>query len=109
MENEKDILDYFSKRMPTSNPNEVTPLDLSFMASFDKNFGFRYNLESVTAVEEKGKILQVMVSICPPGSPYLEEGKNLFAAFPFTAFDWNSTEDTIKFNEDDLVILGLQL
>jgi len=49
-----------------------------------------------------------MASICPPGSPYQEE-RSLFAAFPFTTIDWNSTEDTVKFTEDDLVTLGLSL
>lgn len=42
------MLAYFIKKMPTSNPNELVPLDLTFFSAFDKNFGFRYNLESIT-------------------------------------------------------------
>ena len=89
------------------NPNGLNFIDLSYLASFDKNFGFRYNCEAITSIEDKGKIFQIIVSICPPGSPYSEENKSLFASFPFTSIDWNSTEDNIKFTEDDLVILGL--
>lgn len=51
----------------------------------------------------------MIASVCPPSSPYLQANKSLYAAFPFVRFDWGSTEETIKFIEDDLVIVGLQL
>lgn len=56
-DNEEDIIYYFSNKMSTINITDIPPLDLNFMISYDKNFGFRYNLKSITSIEDKGKIL----------------------------------------------------
>ena len=56
-DNEDDIIYYFSNKLSTINIPDIPPLDLNFMISYDKNFGFRYNLESITSIEDKGKIL----------------------------------------------------
>ncbi len=95
--------------MSTINITDIPPIDLNFMAVYDKNFGFRYNLHQITGIEDKGKLFQVIASVNPPSSPYLQADKSMYAAFPFIKFDWSSTEETINFVDDDLVIVGLEL
>lgn len=56
-DNEDDIIYYFSNKMSTINIPDIPPLDLNFMISYDKNFGFIFNLKSITSIEDKGKIL----------------------------------------------------
>lgn len=68
--NERAITDYFGYKMPTPDPNEIMPLDLVFMSTYDKNFGFRYNIDSITGIQEMGKLFQVLACVCPPASPY---------------------------------------
>lgn len=99
----RGLLQYFSKKMPTVIPYDIPPLDLTFLISYDKNFGFRYLLDSIVNIgpSEQGKLLfSVLASVCPPASPYAAK-KTLTAAFPFVNFEWNSTVEQIKFIDDD--------
>ena len=48
-------------------------------------------------------------SIVPPGSPYIDGKRTMFAAFPFSFCDWDSKQDFIKFMEDDIVLNGLEV
>ena len=58
---------------------------------------------------EQGKIWQVMTSIVPPASPYQDQNRSMFAAFPFSFIDWDSKIDHIQFMEDDIVMNNLAL
>ena len=50
-----------------------------------------------------------MTSIVPPASPYQEQNRSMFAAFPFSFIDWDSKVDHIQFMEDDIVMNNLAL
>ena len=54
--NEEEIINYFAIKLSTFNAADIQPLDLNYLAAYDKNFGFRYNLECITGIEDKGKI-----------------------------------------------------
>lgn len=50
-----------------------------------------------------------MSSIVPPASPYQEQNRSMFAAFPFSFIDWESRVDHIQFMEDDIVMNNIAL
>ena len=101
------MLDYFKQKL--KNTNNPTLLDMNFYSSYIPKIGFRYNLEALVGVQSKNQLYQVLGSIVPPGSPYVNDKRTMFAAFPFSFCDWDSKQDFIKFNEDDIVLNGLEV
>lgn len=84
-------------------------LDYNFFSSFESEIGFRYNLEALCNAQETNCIFMVLASVCPPGTPYSNQSKTLQAAFPFIKMKWDSKEDQITFEEDDIMLNGLPL
>mmetsp|Transcript_27927 Transcript_27927/g.37295 ORF Transcript_27927/g.37295 Transcript_27927/m.37295 type:complete len:240 (-) Transcript_27927:87-806(-) len=107
--NDKAILDDFKQQMG-SNDENLQLLDLVFFSAYESKIGFRYNLEALNSLENEGnKLWQVMSSIVPPASPYQDENRSMFAAFPFSFIDWESKRDHIQFMEDDIVMNNMAL
>ena len=50
-----------------------------------------------------------MTSIVPPASPYQDNNRSMFAAFPFSYIDWESKVDHVQFMEDDIVMNNIAL
>ena len=50
------IINYFVDMMPTQDPSSLQVIDLTFLSSYDKNFGFRLCLDQITGLTESGKI-----------------------------------------------------
>jgi hypothetical protein len=42
--------------MPTVDPTTMQLIDLTFMATYERAFGFRYNIECITGLQETGKM-----------------------------------------------------
>lgn len=84
-----------------------------FFSAYEPKIGFRYNLESLNGLEkeqtERGLLWQVMSSIVPPASPYQDQNRSMFAAFPFSFIDWQSKVDHVQFMEDDIVMNNIAL
>ena len=80
-EDDKQMIDYFVERL--SGKDDAPLLDMTFFSSYEHKIGFRYNVEALVNLDKPGSLFQVLSSITPPGAPYLEENKSLYASFPF--------------------------
>jgi hypothetical protein len=88
---------------------EAPMLDMTFFSSYDNTIGFRYNLEALVKMGKENSLFQAVTSIVPPGSPYLADGASLFAAYPYSQLDWDSSTDHFMFLEDDIVTNNVAL
>lgn len=109
-DNDKDLLDNFKLKMNSRVDENLQLIDLVFFSAYESKIGFRYNLEAINGLQHEGNLLwQCMSSIVPPASPYQDENRSMFAAFPFSFIDWDSKQEHIMFMEDDIVMNNIAL
>lgn len=63
----RPLLESFAKKMPTFNPYEIGPLDLTFLAPYNPKLGFRYNLTELRVSPlAPGLVFTASAVLCPP-------------------------------------------
>ena len=51
--------------------NGVGMIDPNFLSSYQSNVGFRFSIQELRGVSDKGVLAQVVATIVPPGSSFL--------------------------------------
>lgn len=95
--NDVAMINYFAQMMKSEDPSSLPLIELNYISTYDKNFGFHFGIGGIVGIEERGILLQCLASICPPASPYLKEEKSLEFAYPFVNLDLNCSEDAVRF------------
>jgi hypothetical protein len=64
------MIDYFMERL--QGKDDAPLLDVTYFSQYEHKIGFLYNVEALVNLNRPNSLFQVLTSITPPGSPYLD-------------------------------------